>query len=140
VHSAVREPVSLAGLRAQAAQLWHELAPGSVIWLTGELGSGKTTFVQAVAAAAQADRARSPSFALVHEYASPHGTLVHADCYRLREPEEAVDLDFPNLQRHARLLLIEWPERAGRFAPPPDAHVALAHADDSATRWLERVR
>ncbi|NIM47787.1 MAG: tRNA (adenosine(37)-N6)-threonylcarbamoyltransferase complex ATPase subunit type 1 TsaE [Gemmatimonadales bacterium] len=131
--------VSLEALGREAARLWRELTPGSVVWLTGELGSGKTTFVQAVAKAAGAESARSPSFALVHEYHSPHGVLVHADCYRLREPAEALDLDLIALQRRARLLLIEWPERAGAYAPPPDAHIVLSHAHLPDRRVLERV-
>jgi len=135
----VAERVTLDGLNAAALSLWQELAPGSVVWLTGELGAGKTTLVQAVTAAAGAERARSPSFALVHEYRSPHGVVVHADCYRLREPEEAIDLDFDGLVRQARLLLVEWPEKAGPYAPRPDAHVRLAHADDPEHRLLERV-
>lgn len=135
----MREVVSLEQLRDAAARLWDELAAGSVVWLTGELGAGKTTFVQALARAADAEAARSPSFALVHEYASPHGLLVHADCYRLREPAEAIDLDFPGIMRDARLLLVEWPERAGSFAPPPDAHVNLSHTDRPDHRVLERV-
>ena len=134
------EEVTLDDLSAAARALWNELKPGSVVWLTGELGAGKTTLVQAVTAAAGGERARSPSFALVHEYDSPHGLLVHADCYRLREPEEAMDLDFDGLVRQARLLLVEWPEKAGPFAPPPDAHVHLAHAEDPERRLLERVR
>jgi tRNA threonylcarbamoyladenosine biosynthesis protein TsaE len=135
----VAEGLTLDQLQAAAARLWQELPPGAVVWLTGELGSGKTTFVQAVAAAAQAEPARSPSFALVHEYPSPHGPLVHVDCYRLRRPVEALDLDFPGLERQARLLLVEWPERAGDLAPPPQAHLRLAHAADPDRRVLERV-
>ena len=138
--SGVPRAMSLGELNQAAAELWRELAPGSVVWLTGELGAGKTTFVQAIAVAADAEPARSPSFALVHEYSSPHGLLVHADCYRLREPAEALDLDFDGLMRQARLLLVEWPEKAGEYAPPPDAHVALAHADDPQQRLLERVK
>ena len=42
---------------------------------------------------------------------------MHVDCYRLRGPDEAVDLDFPGLQQQARTLLIEWPENAGCHAP-----------------------
>ncbi len=134
------DAMTLDELNRAAAELWRELAPGSVVWLTGELGAGKTTFVQAVAAAAGAEPARSPSFALVHEYSSPHGLLVHADCYRLREPAEALDLDFDGLVRQARLLFVEWPEKAGEYAPPPDAHVELAHGDDPDQRLLERVK
>ena len=59
--------------------------------------------------------ARSPTYALVHEYAGPGGLIVHVDCYRLARPDDAADLDFPDLLGRARLLLIEWPE--GEDAP-----------------------
>ncbi|MDH3456186.1 MAG: tRNA (adenosine(37)-N6)-threonylcarbamoyltransferase complex ATPase subunit type 1 TsaE [Gemmatimonadota bacterium] len=127
------------GLRALAGRLWHELPVGAVVWLSGDLGAGKTTFAQAVTAAAGAERARSPTFALVHEYDSPAGTIVHVDCYRLREPREALDLDLPGLLRRARLLLLEWPERAEGYAPPPDVHLAFAHVDRTEQRSVERV-
>lgn len=123
----------------EAARLWHELSPGSVVWLSGELGSGKTTLVQAVARAAGAEPARSPTFSLVHYYTSPDGVIVHADCYRLRDPAEALDLDFPGLERDARLLLVEWPERAGGYAPKPDLRLRFAHTDDHDRRILERI-
>jgi tRNA threonylcarbamoyladenosine biosynthesis protein TsaE len=127
-------------MRTLAASVWQELAPGSVVWLSGDLGSGKTAFVQAVALAAGAESARSPSFALVHEYESPEGLLAHVDCYRLRDPDEALDLDFPGLQHGARLLLVEWPERAGGYAPSPDAHLRFSHAPNPDQRIVERVR
>lgn len=130
---------ALADLRREAAHWWKTLPPGSVVWLSGDLGTGKTTLVQAIADAASAAPARSPSFALVHEYPSPAGPLIHVDCYRLRHPEEALDLDFPELVRRARLLVIEWPERAGRHAPPPDLHLRLSHARAPDVRTIERV-
>jgi tRNA threonylcarbamoyladenosine biosynthesis protein TsaE len=129
--------VTLAELEAEAATVWRALRPGAVVWLSGELGVGKTTFVQAVARAAGAEPATSPTFALVHEYPSPEGPLIHVDCYRLRQPSEALDLDFPGLERRARLLLVEWPERGGGYVPPPDVHVRLAHGDRPDRRVLE---
>jgi tRNA threonylcarbamoyladenosine biosynthesis protein TsaE len=134
------EALTLDALRARATALWRELPPGAVVWLTGDLGAGKTTFVQALADAARAEAARSPTFALVHEYQSPEGLLVHADCYRLRSADEAIDLDFPDLERRARLLVVEWPERAGRHAPSPTAHIHLSFTDRPDERWLTRVR
>jgi tRNA threonylcarbamoyladenosine biosynthesis protein TsaE len=131
---------SLRELEETAAGWWRDLKPGSVVWLSGDLGSGKTTFVQALARAAGATRARSPSFALVHEYPSPEGPLVHVDCYRLRGPEDAVDLDLATLAARARLMLIEWPERAGPHAPAPDLHLRLAHVAQRDRRLLEEVR
>ena len=131
--------VSVSQLERQAANLWSELKPGSVVWLTGDLGTGKTTFVKALIRAAFGPEARSPTFALIHEYDSPSGVIVHVDCYRLRDPGEALDLDFPGLLRDARLLLIEWPERAGCYAPPPDAHLHFEHGEAPDVRLLERL-
>ena len=137
--AAASTPVTLPQLEAEARKLWNELPPGAVVWLTGDLGAGKTTFVQAVTRAAHAAPAASPTFALVHEYPSPAGSLVHADCYRLRDPDEALDLDFPELQRRARMLFIEWPERAGHLAPRPTAHIHLAYGDKPDRRLLARL-
>ncbi len=134
------ETVTLEDLEHRAGDLWQELPAGAVVWLTGELGSGKTSFVQAVVRAAAGEEARSPTYALVHEYASPSGPLVHVDCYRLRDPAEALDLDFPELQRKARLLMVEWPEEAGGHAPRPDVHLHFAHTDQPEIRRLERLR
>jgi tRNA threonylcarbamoyl adenosine modification protein YjeE len=122
---------------AIAGRLAALLRPGDLVTVSGELGSGKTTLAQAITAAARAARARSPTFALVHEYESSEGPLVHVDCYRLRQPQEACDLDLLALARRSRLTLIEWPERAGPFAPPPDRHVRLSHASSPDLRILE---
>jgi tRNA threonylcarbamoyladenosine biosynthesis protein TsaE len=130
---------SLSELEEAAARWFEALPRGGVLWLSGELGAGKTTLVQALARAAGAEPARSPSFALVHEYPSPHGPLIHVDCYRLRRPEEALDLDLDALAARARLLVIEWPERAGSYAPPPHLHLALRHATDPERRLVDVV-
>jgi tRNA threonylcarbamoyladenosine biosynthesis protein TsaE len=134
-----KQLVTLESLRAKALALWRELPAGAVVWLIGDLGTGKTTFVQKLTQAAGAEPARSPTFSLVHEYESPDGKIYHADCYRLNAPEEAIALDLPELLRSARLLLIEWPERAGSFAPSADASLRFSHTEDPETRLLERV-
>lgn len=131
--------VSLADIDREALDLWRSLPSGAVVWLSGDLGAGKTTLVQAIARAAGATPARSPTFALVHEYASPEGTIAHVDCYRLRRPDEALDLDLAALAARSRLTLIEWPERAGHFAPDPNVHVRLSHAARPELRQLEHV-
>lgn len=133
------DALTRAELEAFAQRLWSELEPGAVVWLSGELGTGKTALVQAVARAAGAGGARSPTFALVHEYDAPEGVLIHADCYRLADPDEAEDLDFRGLERRARALFVEWPERAGRHAPPPDVRLELAHTGDPDRRTVRRV-
>src|SRR5207253_4700691 len=74
--------------------LGRELAAPAVVGLSGELGTGKTTFVQAICRGLGArGLATSPTYALVHQYRTPEGRVVyHVDCYRLRSPAEAQDL------------------------------------------------
>ena len=132
--------MTLAEFQAAAADAWGTLPRGAVVWLVGDLGAGKTTFVQALTRSAGAQIARSPTYALVHEYPTRDGAIVHVDCYRLRRPEDAMDLDLAAVRRHARLLVIEWPERAGEYAPPADLIVRLSHVDDPDRRGLELVR
>ncbi len=132
--------MSLDAMQAEAEVLATEIETGSVIWLSGEVGSGKTTFVQGFARAMGVDYARSPTFSLVNEYRGRDENLIHVDCYRLRSPDEALDLDFPDLARRATVLIVEWPEQGGEFVPTPDVHIVLSHADDPSVRLLERIR
>lgn len=131
--------VTLEELSVVSSLLWNDLPDGSVVWLAGDLGAGKTTFVQTLVQAAGAGEARSPTFSLVHEYEAADGLIVHVDCYRLRTPDEALDLDFPELLRRAKLLLIEWPSRAGYLAPHADISLVFSHCDDPAVRQMERL-
>lgn len=124
-------------LRALAFELGAGLAPREVVWLEGELGSGKTTFVQAlVRGLGVTVTATSPTYALVHHYEGRDGPVFHVDCYRLARPEEARDLDWETLQQGAALL-IEWPERAGSWTPRATRRVALAHTPNPAVRRVE---
>ncbi len=114
-------------LEGQGVQLGRSLPSGSVVWLMGALGAGKTTLVRAIARGrGVAGHASSPTYALVHHYEAPTGAVYHVDCYRLREPDEARDLDWATLTG-ADLLLIEWPERAGAWAPAPTHTITLSH-------------
>jgi tRNA threonylcarbamoyladenosine biosynthesis protein TsaE len=124
-------------LRDLAFELGGELAPGEVVWLTGELGAGKTAFVKGlVRGLGVTESATSPTYALVHHYTGARGPVYHVDCYRLRQPDEARDLDWETLLR-GDALLIEWPERAGEWAPRPTRRVALAHTANPDVRRLE---
>jgi tRNA threonylcarbamoyladenosine biosynthesis protein TsaE len=133
----MRRMVDQAGLEAVAHQLGGTLSRGAVIWLEGELGAGKTTFARALAASLGAQvQATSPTYDLVHAYPGSRGPVYHVDCYRLRHPEEAHDLDWAGMAGGVALL-IEWPERAGAWAPPPTCTVRLAHGADPLLRDVE---
>jgi tRNA threonylcarbamoyladenosine biosynthesis protein TsaE len=91
---------------------------GDVILLSGELGAGKTVFVQGVARGLGYEgQVSSKSFVLMGEY---HGrlTLYHADLYRLDSPEEVADLALDEVSRDG-VLVVEWPER-GDFVLPEE--------------------
>lgn len=125
------------GLGAVARDLGERLEPGAVVWLEGELGAGKTTFARGVAGAlGVAGPAPSPTYALVHHYDGRRGPVYHVDCYRLGSPDEARDLDWETLIT-GDVLLIEWPERAGSWAPRPTHRVRLAHTPDAGLRQFE---
>ncbi len=118
----------LSALEALGNQLGRAWPAGSVIWLEGPLGAGKTTLARAIAVGRGiAGEATSPTYALVHHYEGSRGAVYHLDCFRLRDPDEAADLDWETLAS-ADLLLIEWPERAGAWAPPATYRVRLEHA------------
>ena len=122
--------------------LGRELGAPAVIGLSGELGTGKTTLVQAICRGLGAGAlATSPTYALVHEYHTSAGRPVyHVDCYRLRSPAEAQDLGFDDMVRDGAIVLIEWPERAGPWVPPLDRHFQLSYGDEADTRELEEIR
>jgi tRNA threonylcarbamoyladenosine biosynthesis protein TsaE len=117
-------------------RLGQRLPAGQVVWLQGELGAGKTTLARAVASGRGCrEAATSPTFALVHRYEGPAGPVYHVDCYRLRSPDEAAELDWEGMGS-ADLLLVEWPERAGDWVPRPDLTVQLGHAADLDARTV----
>jgi tRNA threonylcarbamoyladenosine biosynthesis protein TsaE len=116
--------------------LGRRLPAGGVVWLQGNLGAGKTTLARALARGRGCrEAATSPTFALVHRYEGPGGPVFHVDCYRLRDPDEAAEIDWQGMSS-GDLLLIEWPERAGGWVPRPDVTIALSHAADLDARTV----
>lgn len=121
-------------------ELGARLRAPAVIGLSGELGTGKTTLVQAICRGLRATaRATSPTYALVHHYDAESTPVYHVDCYRLRHPDEARDLGFDDMARERAIILIEWPERAGPWAPPLDRHLHLSYDEDPHRRVLEEA-
>jgi tRNA threonylcarbamoyladenosine biosynthesis protein TsaE len=119
-------------------ELGARLRAPAVIGLSGELGTGKTTLVQAICRGLGASaRATSPTYALVHHYDAGETPVYHVDCYRLRKPDDARDLGFDDMVRERAIILIEWPERAGGWTPPLDRHLRLSYDADPAHRIVE---
>jgi len=128
-----------AELVSEGESLGRSLPAGSVLLFEGDLGAGKTTLVRAIARGLGVESpATSPTYALVHRYHGRRGPVFHLDCYRLRHPDEAADLDWEGLLREGDAVLIEWPERAGAWVPEPTIRLRLHHVADPGRRGLER--
>ncbi|HEY7634262.1 MAG TPA: tRNA (adenosine(37)-N6)-threonylcarbamoyltransferase complex ATPase subunit type 1 TsaE [Gemmatimonadales bacterium] len=129
-----------AQLEAEGEMVGRSLAPGAVLTFEGDLGAGKTTMVQAVARGLGVTApATSPTYALVHRYQGRRGPVFHLDCFRLRTPDEAADLDWEGLLSEGDAILVEWPERAGGWIPRPTRRFRLHHLADPALRGLESL-
>ncbi len=102
--------------RALGERLGRCLEPGDVVLLSGELGAGKTVFVQGIARGAGYEGAvSSKSFVLLGEY-SGRVQIYHADLYRLEAPEQVEELALDEVCADGALV-VEWPERAGNVLP-----------------------
>ncbi len=122
---------------AAAAKFAAELKPGDVVALEGDLGAGKTTFVQGVAAALGAKRAvTSPTFCLVVEHPTERLLLVHMDLYRLHGPDDVLDLGWEDYLLRGATLFVEWPDRAGELIPADAWHVSFASGVEEDSRTI----
>jgi tRNA threonylcarbamoyladenosine biosynthesis protein TsaE len=127
-------------LEAEGETLGRSLPPGTLLAFEGDLGAGKTTFIQAIARGlGVTGHATSPTYALVHRYRGRRGAVFHLDCYRLRSADEAGDLDWEGLLAEGDAILVEWPERAGAWLPEPARRFRLHHVPDQARRGLEAL-
>ena len=124
-----------------AAELLQTLRPGTVLALHGELGAGKTCFVQGLAKALGVRRpVGSPTFTLINEYRGRR-PLAHVDLYRIRGAGDAFGLGLEDyLFRFGGIVAIEWAERVADLLPEDCWHVRLAagHAEDTRRVTVDR--
>lgn len=116
--------------RRIGVRLGGALQTGDVICLQGDLGAGKTTFVQGVARGwGSLDSVSSPTFIIVNVYRRTDQTqLFHVDAYRLDSTPEAEELDLDSMLSQGPVL-IEWPERMDGLIPQERLWLKLAHID-----------
>jgi tRNA threonylcarbamoyladenosine biosynthesis protein TsaE len=106
---------------ALGAELARHLQPGMVIYLSGELGAGKTTLARGILRGlGYAERVKSPSYTLVEPYKLSRLYLYHFDFYRFASPQELGEAGFKEHFNPDSVCLIEWPENAGGMLPAAD--------------------
>ena len=109
-----------------AAEFAATLSPGTVVALTGELGSGKTTFAKGIIKALHHTTAwfqGSPTFTLIQEYRRGNPPVFHFDFYRIKQYEEIYDLGWDEYCTAGGVILVEWADKFPGIMPED-------------TRWL----
>jgi tRNA threonylcarbamoyladenosine biosynthesis protein TsaE len=118
---------------AVAAELARELRPGDVVTVSGDLGSGKTTFVRgACRALGVTAPVTSPTYTIGHRYEG-RPDVSHLDLYRFTGVSAAEWADLEPYFDDA-IVFVEWPEAAAGGLPPTRARVRLEHVDETHRR------
>ena len=135
--------------RDVGAALAGVLRSHDVVVLTGELGAGKTTFVQGIARGLGAtEHVASPTFTLVREYVSGRVPVAHVDLYRLEREQDVIDLALDELEDGERVLLVEWGDPVAELLADERLRVEFAADSDDVRRitvatigpsWEERA-
>ena len=111
---------------ALGASLASGAAPGRVLYLSGDLGSGKTTLARGlICALGHAGRVKSPSYTLVEDYELTRLHLYHFDFYRFKDKKEWLSSGFREYFGPDALCIVEWPERAAGVLAPADLEIEL---------------
>lgn len=120
-----------------------------IVALSGDLGAGKTVFTKGfLASLGVKTRVTSPTFVVFKRYAVPprrafgetgkkrnFDSVYHFDCYRIKDPQELKTLGFKDICANPRnIVLIEWPENAGRLSPT--LRVSIDHLPEENARWI----
>lgn len=122
--------------RAIGEALAFLLEAGDAVALTGELGAGKTTFVQGVARGLGfAGQVVSPTFTLVREYRA-RLTVHHVDVYRLDRVQDVLDLGFEEMADDDGVLFVEWGDAVEGLLPPDHLSIELTVPGEEETRAL----
>ena len=107
------------------------LVPGDVLVLSGDLGAGKTTFVQGLAAGLGVpERIVSPTFILMKEYLGGRYPLMHLDVYRLGRIQEVIDLGYDDFLEPSAIVVVEWGDMVEPLLPKDHLLVELLHGEE----------
>lgn len=140
-----------AALEAWAMSLANQASHPLVVYLQGEMGTGKSAFTRAfLRALGVTGTVRSPTFTLLERYDTARGWVFHLDLYRIGTPDEIEYLGVRDLLTAPAWWFIEWPERGSGFLPVPDLQLELSYADsgrhaclrahtDTAVQWLQSL-
>jgi len=111
--------------------------PGDLIYLSGELGAGKTTLIRGfLHALGVTDSVKSPTFTLIETYQVNAMTIFHFDLYRHKEPKEILEIGLDDYLTDDAICLIEWPEKAANYLPAATRYCTIEIPDTGEGRWV----
>jgi tRNA threonylcarbamoyladenosine biosynthesis protein TsaE len=150
---ALDDSTATEALGAALARTFPGAADGvAVLYLSGDLGAGKTTCVRSLLRSlGVSGPVRSPTYTLLETYPLGSLTAVHIDLYRLQGPLEVDELGLRDLLGAGYLLLVEWPEKSGGALSEPDLTITLTYqgagrrarlrpGSSRGASWLENLR
>jgi tRNA threonylcarbamoyladenosine biosynthesis protein TsaE len=123
---------NLHDLPAIAKALLDNLGESNVIAFDGQMGAGKTTFIQNILRAMGIENTHgSPTYSIVYEYKSPfYGAVFHFDLYRLNSQEEAFDIGIEEMIYGGGICFIEWPDKILHLLPENAIFVKIRLNED----------
>jgi tRNA threonylcarbamoyladenosine biosynthesis protein TsaE len=118
---------SLENIQQAAQQFLQAIADKKVIALHGQMGAGKTTFVQALCQELHVNsNISSPTFSIINSYSTKEGnTIYHIDLYRLKSESEAIQAGVEDCLYSGNICLVEWPEITPNLFPEDTVHCNL---------------
>jgi tRNA threonylcarbamoyladenosine biosynthesis protein TsaE len=118
-------------------QIAASLRGGTVVALTGDLGTGKTHLIEGMCEGLGIrGHVASPTFTIINEYPSDGFTVVHVDLYRIGSSRELRDLGIEEYFDERFICLIEWAERMAEFLPPSYVQVILEYGNKENDRLI----
>lgn len=116
-------------------ELGRNAKPGTVIALTGDLGTGKTTLTKAIARGlGVSEMITSPTFTIVREYRSGRLPLYHFDVYRIADPDEMMELGYEEYLYGNGVCVIEWADLIGELLPEDALRIDIAYGSREGER------
>tara|TARA_B100001029_G_scaffold104759_1_gene86335 strand:+ start:521 stop:955 length:435 start_codon:yes stop_codon:yes gene_type:complete len=122
-----------------AKDLSNTISYGSTIFMTGDLGSGKTTFTKGFAAGlGYSNEVQSPTYPILNEYSNSNNFIYHFDLYRLKSVSEFLEIGgIEYLSSQNGICIIEWPELIEGFDIDNKFKISFTVNDDISSRKIE---